>query len=71
MIETARSRGLVFAMGADCTARSLKRARVDLHDDAAIVHLPDFAAPRLRLRLEADDGAFRAMLAGKEWSSPK
>jgi hypothetical protein len=58
LIETATGgHGIVFPMGADTTARYLAGAR--LHETARglSIALPDFTAPRIRLRLDTDEAA--------------
>ena len=49
--------GVVWTMGADTTARPLHGARSTAQGNGLTLHLPDFTAPRLQLRLtpqEAD-----------------
>lgn len=55
LIETAQGAGVVWPMGADSTARELTGARIDRTGDGLLIRLPDYTAPRIRLRLSADE----------------
>ena len=55
LIETAQGDGVVWPMGADSTARYLTGARIERTKDGLMIHLPDYTAPRIRLRLDADE----------------
>ncbi|WP_137699650.1 hypothetical protein [Marimonas lutisalis] len=55
LIETVQGAGVVWPMGADSTARPLAGARIAPAAGGIIIHLPDFTAPRIRLRLDADE----------------
>lgn len=51
LIETNEGLGLVWVMGADTTARYLDRATLKEQVSDLLVTLPDYSAPRIRLRL--------------------
>ena len=53
LIETADGRGLVWVMGADTAARPLAGAAAVPAPDGLIVRFPDFGAPEVRIRLDA------------------
>ena len=55
LIETAHGAGVVWPMGMDTTARFLNGADIRRTGDGLRIDLPDFAAPRIRLRLEDDE----------------
>lgn len=55
LIETVHGAGVVWPMGMDTTARFLNGADIRRTGDGLHVDLPDFAAPRIRLRLEDDE----------------
>ena len=57
LIETEQGAGVVWPMGADSTARHLSGARIDRTSDGIVIRLPDFTAPRIRLRLDPDEAA--------------
>ena len=57
LVQTAAGPGLVWAIGADTTARFLTGARVARTARGLTVRLPDFTAPRIRLRLDPDEAA--------------
>ena len=57
LIETEQGPGVVWPMGADSTARYLSGARIDRTADGIVIRLPDFTAPRIRLRLDPDEAA--------------
>lgn len=61
LIETSQGPGLVWVMGADCTARPLDDARVLASDAGLEVHFPDMATPHITIHL--DDQADRATWA--------
>jgi len=64
---TARSgrHGIVFAMGADTTARYLDGARLGATATGLRVDLPDFTAPHIHLTLDAGEAARWAALIGE------
>lgn len=55
LIETEYGSGVVWPMGMDTTARYLSGADIQRTKDGLRVDLPDFAAPRIRLRLDDDE----------------
>ncbi|MEQ8291107.1 MAG: hypothetical protein RIA08_02790 [Roseovarius sp.] len=55
LIETAHGAGVVWPMGMDTTARYLRGAEIHRTKDGLRVDLPDFAAPRIRLRLNDEE----------------
>lgn len=55
LIETAQGAGVVWPMGMDTTARLLQGADIRRTQDGLRIDLPDFAAPRIRLRLNEDE----------------
>lgn len=57
LITSDAGPGLVWPMGADTSARFLTGAQVTVRNDRLIVHLQDYTAPRITLRLGADDSA--------------
>ncbi|MBV2359261.1 hypothetical protein KUH32_05725 [Thalassococcus sp. CAU 1522] len=52
LVSTPNGPGIVWAMGADSTARLLIGAQVRSHGDGLTVTLPDYTAPKIRLRLD-------------------
>ncbi len=57
LIETKSGPGVVWAMGADTTARYLGGARIRRTAKGLRIDLPDFTAPHIRLRLDPDEAA--------------
>ncbi|MET4102129.1 hypothetical protein ABIE58_001557 [Roseovarius sp. MBR-78] len=57
LIETQHGRGVVWAMGADTTARYLQGARVRRVTTGLALDLPDYTAPRIRLTLSPEEAA--------------
>jgi len=57
LIETKGGPGVVWAMGADTTARPLRGARITRTGTGLRIDLPDFTAPHIRLRLDPDEAA--------------
>ncbi|SLN09572.1 hypothetical protein ROG8370_00019 [Roseovarius gaetbuli] len=57
LIETEAGSGVVWAMGADTTARYLGGARIRRTAKGLRIDLPDFTAPHIRLRLDPDEAA--------------
>jgi hypothetical protein len=57
LIETARGYGVVWPMGADTTARPLAGARLAATGSGLTLDLPDYTAPRIRLRLSPEEAA--------------
>jgi len=55
LIRSAQGIGVVWAFGADTTARLLARATATQDSRGLILHLPDFTAPRIRLELTSDE----------------
>ncbi len=55
LIATDEGPGVVWPMGADSTARRIDHARIERTTDGLILRLPDFTAPRIRLRLDGDE----------------
>ncbi|WP_422033130.1 hypothetical protein [Roseovarius sp.] len=55
LIESARGAGVVWPMGMDTTARFLRGATIRRTKDGLCIDLPDFTAPRIRLRLNDDE----------------
>lgn len=55
LITTARGRGVVWPMGADTTARYLGVAGVRRVRTGLALDLPDYTAPRIRLRLSPEE----------------
>jgi hypothetical protein len=55
LIETARGCGVVWPMGADTTARHLSVAGVRRVRTGLTLDLPDYTAPRIRLRLSPEE----------------
>ncbi|MEQ8988062.1 MAG: hypothetical protein RID15_10025 [Marinovum algicola] len=55
LVETEYGAGVVWPMGMDTTARLLRGAAICRTKDGLLVDLPDFAAPRVRLRLNDDE----------------
>ncbi len=55
LIVASQGRGMVWAMGADSTARYLDGARVSRLETGLRIDLHDVTAPRIHLRLIADD----------------
>ena len=55
LISTPLGAGVVWPMGADSTARGLSGARVTQREGGLILHLPDYAAPTVRLHLDPDE----------------
>ncbi|WGW04324.1 hypothetical protein [Tropicibacter oceani] len=51
LVATPKGPGIVWAMGADSTARLLTKARLDPSPKGLTLRLDDYAAPRLSLRL--------------------
>lgn len=52
LVETEHGPGIIWPMGADSTARLLTGARVTRRHDGLVIRLPDYTAPRIRLRLD-------------------
>jgi len=57
LIDTAKGLGLLWPMGADCTARLLTGAEVSMAKRHLIIRLPDYTAPIIRLNLTAKEAA--------------
>jgi len=57
LIETDDGPGVVWAMGADTTARALSGARIRRTAKGLRIDLPDFTAPHIHLRLDPDEAA--------------
>ena len=57
LIETDNGPGLVWAFGADTVAHRLAGADVVRAKDGLILRLHDFAAPKVRLRLDEIEAA--------------
>jgi len=55
LVRTAAGPGLLWSFGADTVARRLKGARARPVRGGLAIRLPDFAAPRVRLRMDADE----------------
>ena len=55
LVATGMGPGLVWSFGADTTARFLSGARVTRTATGLDIRLSDITAPRVRLRLEADE----------------
>jgi hypothetical protein len=55
LIETDGGPGVVWAMGADTTARALRGARISPTKKGLRIDLPDFTAPHIHLRLDRDE----------------
>lgn len=55
LIETAQGHGVVWPMGADTAARYLTGAQITRTEAGLSISLPDYTAPRIRLRLGADE----------------
>ena len=55
LIETDFGAGVVWPMGMDTTARTLRGAEIRRTKDGLLVDLPDFTAPRIRLRLNDEE----------------
>ncbi|GGO59283.1 hypothetical protein SAMN05444398_10966 [Roseovarius pacificus] len=55
LIETRDGHGIVWPMGADTTARYLTGARIERTTNGLRIDLPDYTAPRIRLRLAPDE----------------
>ncbi|MDA7430942.1 hypothetical protein PGB28_20995 [Primorskyibacter aestuariivivens] len=55
LIETSEREGIVWPMGADSTARYLDGARIDRTQEGLVIRLPDYTAPRIRLRLAPEE----------------
>ncbi|WP_323768079.1 hypothetical protein [Antarctobacter sp.] len=64
LIDTDAGVGVVWPMGADSTARRLTGARVTRRDGGLALHLPDYAAPTVRLYLDPDETALWAERIG-------
>jgi hypothetical protein len=64
LIETEAGPGLVWVMGQDCTTIDLAGAFIRPAPDGLEIRRPDFAAPRLRVRLDAgcDRAAWAALI---------
>ena len=58
LIETDAGPGVVWPMGADSTARFLTGARFDRWAEGVTLTLPDFTAPRIRLRLDPEEADY-------------
>ena len=55
LIDLADGEGVVWAMGADTTARHLSGAQIDRTDTGVRITLPDYTAPRIHLTLAEDE----------------
>ncbi|MEO1139305.1 MAG: hypothetical protein AAFW87_07605 [Pseudomonadota bacterium] len=55
LVETAQGPGVVWAMGADSTARFLNGAQIARTRKGLRIALPDYTAPRIHLTLDADE----------------
>lgn len=55
LIGTAQGPGVVWAVGADTAARRLEGARAHRTAEGLSLDLVDFTAPRVRLRLDAEE----------------
>ena len=55
LIETPNGTGIVWAMGADTTARRLERARIARTEWGLRIDLPDYTAPHIHLALDPDE----------------
>lgn len=64
LIATPSDPGVVWPMGADSTARGLTNARVTPREGGLTLHLPDYAAPTVRLHLDPDEIALWAERIG-------
>lgn len=57
LVVTKRGRGVVWAVGADTTARHLDGARLKPVRGGLCIDLPDYTAPHIHLALEPDEAA--------------
>ncbi|SIS52702.1 hypothetical protein SAMN05421759_101218 [Roseivivax lentus] len=64
LMETSRGPAIVWAMGADTTARLLGQARLTETETGLDIHLPDITAPRIRLRLSPEERRAWTQLIG-------
>ncbi|MCT4608341.1 MAG: hypothetical protein N4A70_03960 [Pelagimonas sp.] len=55
LIDTVQGPGLVWPMGQDTTARLITGASYTASGDRLTLHLPDYAAPKVQLRLTQDE----------------
>lgn len=55
LIDTAQGRGIVWPMGADTVARYLTGAEIIRTSTGLNIDLPDYTAPRIRLRLDESE----------------
>lgn len=55
LIVTNLGPGVVWAMGADSTARLCPGAHIAQSRGRAVLHLPDYTAPRITLALDPDE----------------
>lgn len=55
LIDTVQGHGIVWPMGADTTARYLTGAEVTRTPTGLNIDLPDYTAPRIRLRLDESE----------------
>lgn len=58
LIGLADGFGVVWPMGADTTARHLTGAQIISAKDGIHITLPDYTAPRIHLRLRAEEAAY-------------
>ncbi len=64
LVTTARGPGLVWAMGADSTARLLSNASLTPRDTGLRIDLPDYSAPHVTLTLTKTETAQWSALIG-------
>ncbi len=63
LVESDQGTGLVWSFGADTTARLIHDAEIAAHPDGLTLHLAEFTAPSLTLKLaEADRALWRQKL---------
>ncbi len=64
LVTTAQGPGLVWAMGADSTARLLSKANLTATDTGLRIDLPDYSAPHVTLTLTKAETAQWSALIG-------
>ncbi|WP_425097605.1 hypothetical protein [Tropicibacter sp. S64] len=57
LVDTMIGPGLVFAIGADSTARLLSGTRTTRTENGLTLHLPDYTAPTVHLALDPEEAS--------------
>lgn len=66
LMHTSHGPGLLLAFGADTVARRLHGASVVQSRNGLTIRLPDFAAPRVHIRMDPNEATYWAVRITKE-----